>query len=252
MSGRLDGKVCVISGVAGGQGSAAAVAFAREGALVVGCDLQSTAATVETVRSEGGTMIGIDNCSAGTPEGVEQLIGGAVTEFGTVHVLYNNAAKGVFEWFDDMTQESFWRAMRGELDPILLPCKAVWPLMKEHGNGSIINTASMGAYRVLELLPGLSHTTAKAAVIGFTRHLAFEGSKIGIRVNSISPGVVESQATAALLQDDEWRSAMQVRHMLPRLGLPADIAQAALYLASDESAWVTGANLTIDGGGSAL
>ncbi|MER7002803.1 SDR family NAD(P)-dependent oxidoreductase [Dactylosporangium sp. NPDC000555] len=249
---RLAGKVCVITGTAGGQGQAAAVAFAREGAIVVGSDLRRNDDTVARVRAAGGTIVALDGCDLTTSSAAQALVDLAVDEFGRVDVLYCNAAKATFAWFDDMTPDMFWTCLRQELDPVLLPCKAVWPVMKAAGRGSIICTASLGAARVLEPLPGLAHSSAKAAVVAFARQLAFEGARFGVRVNSISPGVVATPATEARLADPQWREGMMRLHMLPRLGTVDDVAAAALFLASDESSWVTASDLAVDGGSSGL
>lgn len=248
---RLAGKVAVISGVASGQGRAACLTFAAEGATIVGCDIDPTGVTVAAVQAGGGTMIGVDGCDLTDAASATHLIEAAVDSFGRVDVLYNNAARAVYQWFDRMTHEEFWSCLHGEIDPVFLPCKAVWPVMKAQGSGSIINTASVATTRVFEPLPGVAHTAAKAAVVGLTRHLAAEGARIGVRVNTISPGVIEKPQSPHW-SDPDWREYMLGRHMLPRLGLPTDVAQAAIFLASDESSWVTGSDLAVDGGASAL
>jgi len=272
--GRLDGKVAIITGSAGGQGRAAALLFAREGAKVVGCDVgtgyykdeevtgqsqqyrkwtaKSEAETVELVRSEGGEMISMEPCNLTVPGQADELVRLAVDTYGQVDILYNNAAKGEFAWFEDMPHEQFWACMRQELDTVFLPTKAVWPQMVKQKRGSIINTASMSATKVFPALPCVAHMTVKSAVQGFTRHLAYEGSLHGIRVNSISPGLIASPSTGPLLDDTSWTDEMLVGHMIKRLGTPEDIAYAALFLASDESSWVTAANFPVDGGATSL
>ncbi|BCF86357.1 short-chain dehydrogenase (plasmid) [Rhodococcus qingshengii] len=252
--GRLQNKVAIITGTGGGQGRAAALLFASEGALVVGCDLDSGAAdqTVIDVRAAGGEMISASPCDLTSPEECERLVQLALAEFGRVDILYNNAARGEFAWFEDMTHETFWRGMRNELDPVFLPTKAVWPHFVKQQSGVILNTASMSATKVFEVLPSVAHTTVKAAVQGFTKHLAYEGSLHGIRVNCISPGLVASPVTASSLEDSEWLDAMLRKHMIKRVGTAEEIAYAALYLVSDESSWTTAADFAVDGGATAF
>jgi NAD(P)-dependent dehydrogenase (short-subunit alcohol dehydrogenase family) len=272
--GRLDGKVAIITGTAGGQGRAAAVLFAREGARIVGCDVgegyyreeevtgvsdqyrrwtaKSLDETVEMVRAVGGEIVTMEPCDLTTQADCEKLVRLALDTFGRVDILYNNAAKGEFEWFDEMSHETFWKCMRQELDTVFLPTKAVWPHMVAQGGGAIVNTSSMSASKVYEALPCVAHMTVKSAVQGFTRHLAFEGAKHGIRVNSVSPGLIASPSTGPYLDDDEWRDAFIVETMIKRVGTPEDIAYAALFLASDEASYVTAANYAVDGGATSM
>jgi NAD(P)-dependent dehydrogenase (short-subunit alcohol dehydrogenase family) len=273
--GRLDGKVTIVTGTAGGQGRAAALLFAAEGASVVGCDLdagehpstivgetahgdidvwldRSAEGTVSQVRAAGGQMVSLHPCDLTDPRDAQRLIDLAMDTFGRIDVLYNNAARPEFAWFDDMTHDQFWACMRGELDTIFLPTKAAWPIMIEQHSGSIINTSSVSATKVHEVLPAVAHMTVKAAVQGFTRHLAYEGASHGVRVNSISPGLIVSPATEAFIKDDDWTDGFVRKQMLKRLGTPADVAQAALFLATDDSSWVTAANIPVDGGSSAM
>ncbi len=272
--GRLDGKVAIITGTAGGQGRAAASLFAREGAKVVGCDVgpgyyedaevagvseryrkwtaKDQKETVELVKAEGGEMVSMQPCDLTKPEDADALIQLALDTHGKIDILYNNAAKGEFAWFEDMSHEQFWACMRQELDTVFLPTKAVWPHMVAQKSGSIINTASMSALKVFPALPCVAHMTVKAAVKGFTRHVAYEGSLHGIRVNSIAPGLIASPSTGPYLDQTEWTDEMLAGHIIKRLGTPEDIAYCALYLASDESSWVTGANYAVDGGATVL
>lgn len=272
--GRLDGKVAIITGTAGGQGRAAALLFAREGAKVVGCDVgggyykeeevtgssqqyrkwtaKSESETVDLVKAEGGEMVSMEPCDLTKPEDAEALIRFAIDTYGQVDILYNNAAKGEFAWFEEMSHDQFWACMRQELDTVFNPTKAVWPHMVARKRGSIVNTASMSATKVFPSLPCIAHMTVKSAVQGFTRHLAYEGSLHGIRVNSVSPGLIASPSTGPLLDDSSWTNEMLAGHMLKRLGTPDDIAYCALFLASDESSWVTAANYPVDGGATSI
>jgi NAD(P)-dependent dehydrogenase (short-subunit alcohol dehydrogenase family) len=250
VSRRLEDKVCVITGTGGGQGRAAALRFAAEGARVVGCDIKpdGAAETLEQARDAGGEMVSLHPCDLTRPEDVARLLDLARSEFGGIDVLYNNAAVAQFAWLDDMTYEQWRSTMVYELDIVFLACKAAWPLLKERGGGAIINTGSASGTIVYRPLPGLAHSAAKAGVIAMTRHLAMEGGAHNIRANAISPGLIDTPASHDFVVDDDWREQMLRHHMLPRVGTPEDVVGCAVFLASDESAFVTGANFCVDAG----
>ncbi len=248
--GRLEDKVCVITGTAGGQGRAAALRFAAEGAKVVGCDTKADGAeeTLELVHDAGGRMVSLHTCDLTSPEDVTRLFELAQREFGGIDVLYNNAAIAQFAWIEDMSYEQWRSTMVYELDIVFLACKAAWPLLKARGGGSIINVGSASGTIVYRALPGLAHSAAKAGVISMTRHLAMEGGTHNIRANAISPGLIDTPASHAFVVDDDWREQMLRHHMLPRVGGPEDVVGCAVFLASDESSFVTGANICVDAG----
>jgi NAD(P)-dependent dehydrogenase (short-subunit alcohol dehydrogenase family) len=127
-------------------------------------------------------------------------------------------------------------------------CKTVWPHLIARGGGSIINVASTSAKVAYKALPGIAHTAAKGGVLPMTRQLAMEGGKYNIRANPISPGLIETGATRELLKDPKFLGPMMDKLMLGRVGQPEEVAPAALFLASDESSFVTGANIAVDGG----
>ena len=248
-SGRLSGKVCVITGTGGSMGGATALRFAREGASVVGCDVsvEAAAATVEMVRAAGGEMVSKQPCHLDDPSDCDALVELALGAYGRVDVLFNLAGMQWFNWLEDITDEEWDRARRNEVDLVFYLTRAAWPHLKA-SRGVVVNMASLNASLSFKTLPSLAHTTNKAGIIGMTRQLAMEGREHGIRVNSISPGLIESNATRHQLEDPEWASAMLGKTLLGRLGRAEEVANVALFLASDESSYVTGTDIVVDGG----
>lgn len=249
MRGRLEGKVCVITGTGGSMGRAAAMDFAAQGARVVGCDInqESSRSTLEAVRAAGGAMEALHGCDLTDPAQCAALIELALARFGQIDVLYNNAAMAYFGWMDEISEDDWCKTINEEVHLVFRLTRAAWPHLKKRG-GAVINTASVSAWTTFKLLPGVAHSTAKAGIVAMTRHLAMEGREYGIRANSISPGVIETNQTRPLLQDEQWRQYMLGRVMMGRLGRPEEVASVALFLASDESSYVTGADILVDGG----
>src|SRR5882724_2634158 len=249
MTPRLSGKVGIITGTGGSIGREAALAFAREGASVVGCDLNMEAAeaTVQMVRKTGGTMVSLHPCRLSNPADCKALVDLAVRTFSRIDVLFNNAAIAHFNWLEDISDEEWDRNRRDEVDLVFYLTRAAWPHLKT-SRGVVVNTASLTALMSFKTLPSLAHTTAKAGIIGMTRQLAMEGREHGIRANSISPGIIETNQTREQLEDPEWAGDMLGKTLLGRLGRPEEVANVALFLASAESSYVTGVDIVVDGG----
>jgi NAD(P)-dependent dehydrogenase (short-subunit alcohol dehydrogenase family) len=231
------------------MGREAALTFAQEGALVVGCGLYAddAQATVDAVRAAGGTMVSLHPCDLKRPADCGALVDLAVRTFGRIDVLFNNAAMAYFNWIEDISDDEWDRNRREEVDLVFYLTRAAWPHLKA-SRGVIVNTASLTALMSFKNLGSLAHTTAKAGIIGMTRQLAMEGRDHGIRANSISPGVIETNQTREQLKNPEWAGYMLGKTLLGRLGRPEEVANVALFLASDDSSYVTGVDIVVDGG----
>lgn len=250
MTKRLTNKRVLITGTAGGQGEAAQRLFAREGARVAGCDLQAGAAerTAVALREEGLDVRGHD-VDLSDPNAAAAWVDQVANELGGVDVLYNNAAGFGFAPFGAMDLALWRHVVSVELDLVFHTTSAAWSHLCD-GGGSIVNTASYSALRGVGPLGQVAHATAKGGVISMTRSLAAEGAAYGVRANSLSPGFVSSPATDSAV-DDVGRAWQLSNHLIQRAGTGEDVAYLALYLASDESSWVTGQNISIDGGATA-
>jgi len=168
---------------------------------------------------------------------------------GGLDVLYNNAAGAGFAPFKNMSFALWRHVMNVELDLVFHTTSAAWPLLLESG-GSLINVGSYSALRGIEPLAQVAHATAKGGIISMTRALAAEGASRGVRANSISPGFVSTPATDKAV-DDAGKDWQVNNALIRRAGKPEDIAYMALFLASDESSWITGQNYVVDGGATA-
>lgn len=242
MSQELSGKVAIVTGGASGLGRATAELFAREGARVVVADVD--AARGEAVAKELGEAALFQRTDVSDADQVQALVDLAVERFGGLHVMFNNAGIGssIGSFLED-DLEDFQRVMSVNLLGVMLGSQRAARHMAKHGGGSIINTTSIAALR-----PGggvMSYRASKGGIVVFSQSLAIELGPYGIRVNCIAPGLIPTAITNYDMSS--VRSRMQP---LNRAGVPADVANAALYLASDRSAQVTGVVLPVDGGAS--
>jgi meso-butanediol dehydrogenase/(S,S)-butanediol dehydrogenase/diacetyl reductase len=248
MSGRLDGKVALITGTGSGIGRAAALLFAAEGAKVAGCDINGrhAAETERMVRRAGGEMHSTAPVDLGDPDQASAWVGAAVARYGQVDILYNNAGAATYGPFAVASADDWRFTMRNEIDVVYFATQAVWAHMCAGGGGSIINTASITAHRSNGTHLS-AHGIAKGAVASFAPHLAIEGGPHGIRVNTISPGLTRTPQTQGRITDKD-----AARTPLGRVGTPEDVASVALFLASEDARFVTAANIVVDGGQSVV
>jgi NAD(P)-dependent dehydrogenase (short-subunit alcohol dehydrogenase family) len=250
MAGRLAHKVALITGAASGMGRAAAELFAAEGAQVVVSDVSEAAGqdVVDAITAAGGaaTFVRADVARA---DDCDAMVRAATETFGGLHVLYNNA--GIFPADDGGaldTPEATWeRVMEINLKGVWLGCKAGIPAMLASGGGSIVNVASFVAIMGAATAQ-IAYTASKGGVLSMTREIAVEYARQGIRANSLCPGPIQTPLLEELLSDPERRARRMVHIPMGRLGRASELAQAALFLASDESSFMTGASLVVDGG----
>jgi len=253
MTKRLAGKVALVTGIGAGIGRGCAMVFAREGATVFGCDIDANRAlaTVTAARAAGFAMDSAHPVDLTHPADVQACIDQVIQRHGRIDIVINAAAiNPQFAPVAQMSYERLWvPTMIGEADIVFLMCKMAWPHLLAAGGGSIVNFASVAALRGTDMGGMLAHCAGKGAVLAMTRQLAIEGGPHKIRANSIAPGLVATMATESQgLTEGEKRDRIAANIPLRRIGSPEDIAYCALYLASDEASWVTGTNITVDGG----
>jgi len=247
---RLEGKVAVITGAAGGMGKVAAELFASEGARVVVADVldEQGDATAAGIRGAGGEAV-YTHADVSNAGDAERMIATAVDTYGSLDVLYNNA--GIMHDDDTSavdTPEEIWdRTIAINLKGVFLGCRYGIPAMLATGGGSIVNVASfvalMGAAN-----PQIAYTASKGGVLSMTREIAVQYARRGIRANAICPGPIETPLTSQILDTPEKRNRRLVHIPIGRFGRAEEVVQAALFLASDESSLMTGAAMVVDGG----
>jgi len=252
--GRLSGKVAIVTGAAArgagiGNGSAVAILFAREGANVVLVNRSAERARdlQKTIEGEGGSC-SVFTADATDQRSVEQLIKDTVDRYGRIDILHNNVGFGGRAYAEDMSEEEWDRVMDGNLKSVLWACKHAIPHMRRSGGGSIITVSSIaGVIGLRDPRFGMvSYSTAKAGVMGLTRSLAAEYASVGIRANCIIVGMVDTPMLGILSAASREQRRLAVP--LQTTGTGWDVGWAAVYLASDESRWVTGIEIPVDAG----
>ncbi len=248
---RLRGKVAFITGAGMGQGREAALLFAREGARVIVADVSAKGGqeTVRRVKQRGGKALFVEG-DVGVERDVKRMIDTGAKKFGALHILYNNA--GVL-WKDrdrsvtETTEPNWDRVMAVNLKGPFFVTKYGIPHLIKSGGGSIINVGSVSALCGFTVAQD-AYTSAKGALISLTKSLAVQFARNNIRCNIIHPGIIETPMQAPYLKDPKKRKSFEDSIPLGRIAHPREIASVALFLASDESSYVTGAEIVVDGG----
>lgn len=247
---KLEGKVAIITGAASGMGKAIALLYAKEGAKVVAADLnlEAARATAAEIESNGGTATAL-LVNVAKEADIQNLVDTAVDSYGTLDILVNNA--GIMDDFvpaADLTDELWERVFAVNATGPMRAIRKALPVFTGQGGGVIINIASTAG--VMGSRGGAAYTAAKHAVIGLTKNVGFQYAALGVRCNAIAPGAVETNISKAMGKPHEFgRSrAMAGMNLNPKLGKAEDIARVALFLASDDSAFVNAAVIMADAG----
>lgn len=242
---RLDGKVAIITGAASGIGRATAIRFAQEGAKVIVADIneQGGQETVARARANGGDATFVKR-DVGNEEEIKRMIEAAVQTYGGLDVLYNNAYWTVAQYTEETTTENWNRTIEVTLRSVFLGAKYAIPHLRARGGGVILNTASVHS---LVGFPGYAaYQAAKGGVLALTRGMALELAKDNIRVVAILPGAIDTPAVR--ISQDISVADLEATIPMKRLGKPEEIANTALFLASDEASYITGSGVLVDGG----
>ena len=247
---RLKDKIALITGASSGIGRETSILFAKEGAKVVVVDINDAGGeeTVKMVKDSGGDSVYV-HADVSKSGDCENMVKVAEDKFGALHVLFNNA--GIMHSQDDdavNTSEEVWElTMAINLKGVFLGCKYGIPALRRAGGGSIINTASFVAI-LGAATPQLAYTASKGGVLAMTRELAIVHARENIRVNALCPGPLRTEMLMKFLNTDAKKQRRLVHIPMGRFGLAKEMAYAALYLASDESSYVTGTEFMVDGG----
>ncbi|MGO4692131.1 SDR family NAD(P)-dependent oxidoreductase [Glaciibacter sp. 2TAF33] len=249
---RLENKNAIVTGGAGGIGRATALAFAAEGARVAVVDLRADAAqaVADEITAAGGTAVAIA-ADVSSEDDIQRILATTVDAFGGVNVVFNNAGIIRRTTAVETTAEEWDRVFSVNVKSIFLMCKHVVPIMAANGGGSIVNTGS--GWGLKGGGQAISYCASKGAVVNMTRALAIDHGGQGIRVNSVNPGDVNTgmlrDEARQLSQDANAFLAEAADRPLGRMGEPGEVAAAVVWLASDDSSYVTGSALVVDGGG---
>ncbi len=247
MTKRLEDKIALVTGGATGMGRAHALRLAKEGAAVIVTDVEATGGqgTVELVEAEGGTASFVQH-DVSNPADWKTVVDHAIEKHGRVDVLVNNAGILAFKSLQD-TEDDVWdRIMSVNAKGTFLGCKYIIPAMKNSKAPSIINISSM--YGIIGAPNAAAYEASKGAVRTLTKAAAVDLNQFGIRVNSVHPGVIATAMTNDILADPEGTKALLGTTILERPGQPEEVSNVVLFLASDESSFMTGAELVVDGG----
>ena len=250
--GILDGKVAVITGAATGIGRASALAFARAGARVVLTDVREDelGQTAEAVHGAGGQVAAL-SANLAQPDACATVVEQAVRVWNRLDVLFNNAGVGtmvVGGTVETITLEHWDLALDVNVRAMYLLSRAAVPVMRAGGGGAIVNTSSVAAFRGSPTRPSHAYAASKGAVLSLTRAMAASYGRDRIRVNAICPGTIRTRLTADFIARAEQDAAEGRGIPLGRVGEPDDIAKCALFLASDDASWISGAEIVVDGG----
>lgn len=242
---RLEGKAAVVTGAGQGIGAATARLFAAEGARLVLADMRSGPATgvVEEVTSGGGEAVFVQ-ADVTSDSDCKRMIDTAIERFGALDILVNNAGIAGKGTVTEATEELWDRVMAVNLKSIFLACRHAVPHMERAGGGSIVCIASVAGMTGEK--GQVAYNTSKHGVIGLVRCMAYDHAEAGIRVNAVCPGAIDTPLLSPLTEERLTR--LEGLHMMRRLGRPEEIARAVLYLAGDESSFITGAAHVVDGG----
>lgn len=241
---RLDKKIAIITGGGSGIGRGIALAFAREGAklVIAGRNLKK----LDAFATEIGAACLPHHADVSRQDDVQNLVARTLEKFGGIHILVNNAGVLLPGTAESHTEEEWDQTFKTNVRGLWLLSRAVLPHLRSAGGGSIINIASVLSQ--VAARNRVAYAASKGAVLAMTRAMALDHAPEKIRVNCICPGIVETEMVARFNMDENARRQRLAMHPIGRFGQPEDIAQAAIFLASDESSWITGAAFPVDGG----